>query len=232
MLLYPVSLPLRLPSRDPEIPFSLLGSCLSQPRWRGADGWKTVHQAWKLCLIVGTAASEATALPLGATAYPLSYFHAERAQFYTHQTSSWLLSVCAHQRRHHPSVIFVLATSALAISGLPGTKRRILTARHNGFSSRQMGWLPRHLPDAETLMALPPRPGNMICRLAWECQWNSGALSSLNSCTVPLCRAQLAMDLSSDMTGCLQWDNLIINHSFFPSKNTTVHTHTSFGFVC
>lgn len=204
MLLYPVSLPLRLPSRDPEIPFSLLGSCLSQPRWLEADGWKTIHQAWKLCLIVGTAALEATALALGATGYPLSYFHGESAQFYTHQTSSWLVSVCAHQRRHHPSVIFILATSALAISGLPGTKRHILTARHNGFSSRQVGLLPHHLPDAQSLMALWPRPSKMICRLAWDCQGNSGALSYLNSCTVPLCSAQLAISNGPqpcDMTG-------------------------------
>lgn len=51
MLLRPVSLPLKLSSGDLEIPFSLLGSCLSQPCWREADGWKGIHQAWKLCLI-------------------------------------------------------------------------------------------------------------------------------------------------------------------------------------
>lgn len=159
---------------------------------------------WKLRLIVGTAALEAAALALGATGYPLSYFHGESAQFYSHQTSSWLGSVCAHHRRHHPSVIFVFATSALAISGLPGAKRHFLTARRNGFSSRQMGLVPRHLPDAQTLMALWPRPSNMVCRLVWDCQGNSGALSYLNSCTVPLCGAPLAASNGPqlcDMTG-------------------------------
>lgn len=193
MLLHSVSLSLKLSSGDPQIPFSLLGSCLSQPRWHKADGRKSIHQAWKLCLVVGTAALEATALTLGATSHPPLVFPWWKCTVYGHQTIPWLVSVCAHRSRHHPSVVVVLATSALTISGLAGTKQHVLTARRNGFSSRQMALLPRHLPDGETLTVPPPRLSNVIRRPAWVCQGNTGALSYLNSRTVPLCGALLTV---------------------------------------
>lgn len=143
MLRRPVSLPLKLSSGDLEIPFSLLGSCFSQPCWRKADGRKGIHQAWKLCLIFcnssfGSNHYHFRINRLNRPPPQRSYFHGESAQFYSHRTIPWPVSVCAHQSCHHPSAPLVLATSALPISGLPGTKRHILTARHNGLSPRQM----------------------------------------------------------------------------------------------
>lgn len=99
-------------------------------------------------------------------------------------------SAHTRDRHHHPSVILFLATSAVTISRLPGTKLRILTACYNGLSSRQMGLPPCHLLDAYTLtlllLLLLPRHCNVICGLPWSCQWNTSALSYLNSSTVPL----------------------------------------------
>lgn len=48
MQLYPISLPLKVSPGEPEIPVSLLGSCLSQPQLLKADEWQSIYQAWKL----------------------------------------------------------------------------------------------------------------------------------------------------------------------------------------
>lgn len=185
MRLYPISLPLKLSPGEPKIPFSLLGSCLSQPQWLKADGRKSTHQAWKLRLIAGTTAMEPSRCTvIRSNQSPLLDFplYGKRAEFHTNQIFSWPVSFCAHQRHHRPSVILLLTTSALTISGLAGTKPCILTARYYGFSPRQMGLPPCHLLDAFTLTLRRPRHCNVICGLAW----NTSALSGLNSSTVPL----------------------------------------------
>lgn len=145
MRLSPISLPLKPSSGEPKIPFSLLGSCSSQPQWLKADGWKNIDQSWK-------AASRSWNSSCGTNNLHFVMFHAvfflfsrgESAQFYTHQTFSWPVS-CARQT-HHPSVIRFLTTSAATISRLAGTKLCILTVcwwvplKTNGFTTMSPTW--------------------------------------------------------------------------------------------
>lgn len=77
--LNPISLPLKRASWEPEIPVSLLGSCLMWSQLLMADEWQSIHQAWKLCLSHGRSNSYDTGnLPfvmLSVQSWPLWLRH-------------------------------------------------------------------------------------------------------------------------------------------------------------
>lgn len=114
------------------------------------------------------------------TCTPTCYFLMSPVQHHHHH------HCCAHPPPPQSHLVSVLAdyqrTLPSAVKAAPFSSEL-----HKVQWKINRGLPPCHLLNAFTLTPPLPRLCNVICGLPWSCQWNTTALSYLNSSTVPLC---------------------------------------------